>query len=629
MAEAVNLLLEEMIPEFEDWEKRGLFTKQEIKQIIKKRTYFEYCVRRRQPSKLDFLRYIQYELNLDALRRKRKERLNQNRKNYASEYALVRRLHFIFSRALKKFKGDVKLWLQYIEFCKRSESSKLLSKTFAAALQYHPLNAGLWILAAKWEYDTNANIKAARVLIQRGIRLIPENRKLWHEYHKLELLYLEKIQKRRELLTGTSTANSIDLPKLDEEKEEEAAEDVIDSTLADAAEETPKSPIDVFLSGELPRIVYRNAIKAIPEDVSFRLGFLSNYRLFKGTKASQDLVFQSLVEDFPNNEEARAAVARRPMDDLGSAGEFLAVAEIEKIEKAVIGRFEKAVKELNTAPMWSLYVGFLRERLGKCGLGDERVTSLIETLLDTYTRADKEVASAAMFLEHADTLIKLGKVALALKVLEAGTVAHPSDVKVWHALVVTSLRANHTKISQTVHAREALGRALAHVAVKDQLMLRALRIEIAIVEGADCEKVMKLYREAIATRCEGFETLMEAYIDYALVNLPADGAREVYTSLCAVRPVPLRVYQKAISAENSQASAQLGVLRALYESAVSDHGSYCTDLWLAYVELERSKNHFDKASQLQWRAVKALADPAAFNAKLSLAGFGARDDMEL
>ena len=44
---------------------------------MKKRTAFETSLVRRIPKKADFLRYAEYEMNLEALRRKRVERLSE------------------------------------------------------------------------------------------------------------------------------------------------------------------------------------------------------------------------------------------------------------------------------------------------------------------------------------------------------------------------------------------------------------------------------------------------------------------------------------------------------------------------------------------------------------------------
>ena len=83
---------------------------------------FEYAMSRRAPRKVDALRYADYELQLETLRAVRKNRLGLT-KSLKSDHAGVKRLHFIFARALRRFKGDVKMWLHYLDFCRRTGSS--------------------------------------------------------------------------------------------------------------------------------------------------------------------------------------------------------------------------------------------------------------------------------------------------------------------------------------------------------------------------------------------------------------------------------------------------------------------------------------------------------------------------
>jgi len=52
-------------------------------------------------------------------------------KSTASDYAGIKRVHNIFDRAVMKHRGDIELWLQYVEFCKNSGSGKILSKLFS------------------------------------------------------------------------------------------------------------------------------------------------------------------------------------------------------------------------------------------------------------------------------------------------------------------------------------------------------------------------------------------------------------------------------------------------------------------------------------------------------------------
>jgi len=48
--------MEEMVPELHDMEEKGYFTKEEIKDIVRKRENFEYSLKRKMPAKADFLR---------------------------------------------------------------------------------------------------------------------------------------------------------------------------------------------------------------------------------------------------------------------------------------------------------------------------------------------------------------------------------------------------------------------------------------------------------------------------------------------------------------------------------------------------------------------------------------------
>ncbi|KAL9957450.1 hypothetical protein ACROYT_G039085 [Oculina patagonica] len=72
MAEYVQQNLEGMLPELEELERMGVFSSDEIKTIIRKRREFEYRLQKRIVQKTDFLRYMQYEINLVMLKKKRK-----------------------------------------------------------------------------------------------------------------------------------------------------------------------------------------------------------------------------------------------------------------------------------------------------------------------------------------------------------------------------------------------------------------------------------------------------------------------------------------------------------------------------------------------------------------------------
>ena len=292
-------LLERSVAELEDLQVRGIFDREEIRSIVKARTDFEYRLQARAPDKLDYLRYAKYEYNLDLLRRKRRTRMaaeadmgsGKGKKgkrgtkgggggSAMSDFAGEKRIHFIFSRAVKKFQGDLALWNQYIEYAMRSKSHGRLAKIFPEALRLHPKCADLWIKAAVWEYRRNQNIATARTYMQRAIRLNASARTLWIEYFRLELDYVRRVRARRSVL-GLSTG--INSAKEDEAKaEREGSGDDDDSNDSDSGEGDgigdgmAQNATENFLQGAVPFIVYTNACKSNPdEDVNFHVQFLS------------------------------------------------------------------------------------------------------------------------------------------------------------------------------------------------------------------------------------------------------------------------------------------------------------------------------------------------------------------
>jgi len=131
-----------MFDEFEDLEQRELFNKREITEIVKQRRKFEYRLKRPCPLKEDFVAYIDYETQLDALRRLRKKSVarelkkqgNKNLKKSKSDFAGLIRIIDIYELALKRYKGDIQLWFRYLEFCRVRKNGRMKKVTFFSSL---------------------------------------------------------------------------------------------------------------------------------------------------------------------------------------------------------------------------------------------------------------------------------------------------------------------------------------------------------------------------------------------------------------------------------------------------------------------------------------------------------------
>ena len=111
MADYIEMVMERMLPELKDFEEKGMFTAEEISSIVAQRRSHEYILRRKKTISVsdDYLHAIQYELDLDSLRKKRKNDRGI-KKVSISDYGCMKRIQFLFDRALKSMSGDIKWW---------------------------------------------------------------------------------------------------------------------------------------------------------------------------------------------------------------------------------------------------------------------------------------------------------------------------------------------------------------------------------------------------------------------------------------------------------------------------------------------------------------------------------------
>lgn len=94
--------------------------------------------------------YYDYEWRLEQLRQiRRKQRAIAGKRSLA-DYGIVRRIHFIFDRATRKFKGDPSVWMAWLKFCRDSQSKRQVSKVITKALKLHPTAPYFWAYAAAW-----------------------------------------------------------------------------------------------------------------------------------------------------------------------------------------------------------------------------------------------------------------------------------------------------------------------------------------------------------------------------------------------------------------------------------------------------------------------------------------------
>ncbi|KAI0949728.1 hypothetical protein AcW1_009250 [Taiwanofungus camphoratus] len=484
--ERVQFQQEQMLTELKDLVEKGLFTQKEVKQIMQKRTAFETALVRRVPKKSDFLRYAAYEMDLEALRRKRVERLKVGPSPPSvSDYALVRRQFHIFERALKKFKGDVGLWVQYIQVAKKEGARSLAGRITARALQLHPNVPALYILAASHELE-HLSPSAARALLQRGLRLNADSVEMWREYVKMELGFVESLRRRWGVLgidveenlskgkgtdkgKGKGTDDEEDRGS-DHEKRGERGDGEMDKMEVDAEEEgAGEAARREIMQGAIVKSVISSAVKALPR-ISL---FTSLHALLAGYPCPAALrnallahLFALLHATLPNDPAAIRLAATRRLLEPGVAGAEL-VEALRDANEALVG----AVRERDAQgggqveELARVYTEFVREWCTK-DLDDSLKGYLITSLqqLAMHSSAPPVLAACIILLashQHLHALLPPSSRTpeKVLRLARKYTARAPTSAPVWLARLDAEeqLAGSRSAVERAwVEAREAV-----------------------------------------------------------------------------------------------------------------------------------------------------------------------------
>lgn len=102
----------------------------------------------------------------------------------------------IYERAVGRHPGSSELWREYLHYTAEIKASKRWRKTMTNALRMMPTDADLWIMAGT-RSAKNGDMAAARGFFMRGCRFCTKECKLWIEYARSEMQWLEKMEKKK------------------------------------------------------------------------------------------------------------------------------------------------------------------------------------------------------------------------------------------------------------------------------------------------------------------------------------------------------------------------------------------------------------------------------------------------
>uniref|UniRef100_A0A8C8ZZI6 U3 small nucleolar RNA-associated protein 6 homolog n=1 Tax=Prolemur simus TaxID=1328070 RepID=A0A8C8ZZI6_PROSS len=583
MAEIIQERLEDRLPELEQLERTGLFSRLEIKAIIKKASHLEYRIQRRALFKDDFISYVQYEINLLELIQKRRARIGYSFKRDEIENSIIHRVQSVFQRGSAKWKDDVQLWLTYVAFCKKWGTKTQLSKIFSAMLAIHSNKPALWIMAAKWEMEDRLSSESARQLFLRALRFHPECPKLYQEYFRMELMHVEKLRKEKQEFEKAN----MDVENLDYSEE--------------------------ILQGELARIVYKNSVSVI-KGAEFHLSLLSIAQLFEFAKDLQKEIYDDLQALHTDDPLTWDYVARRELEIESQPGEeppktkLAKSMELGRREERCYAVYEEAVETLPTGAMWKCYMNFCLERFAKKTTNGFLRGKRLQRTMTVFRRAHElKLLPELQYKQWIELLSHRKYFMDALEVAVAGTELFRDSVTMWQQKLQMLIASESPDIA--VHFEEAFVHLNPQVCLP--LWISWAEWSESTESQEDTEAVFK--KALLAVTGADSVTLKDRYLDWAYRSGGYKKARAVFKSLQESRPFSVDFFRKMIQFEKEQESCKMANIREYYERALREFGSVDSDLWMDYIreELNHIFGRPENCGQIYWRAMKMLQGESA------------------
>ncbi|KAI1395051.1 U3 small nucleolar RNA-associated protein 6-domain-containing protein [Hypoxylon fuscum] len=338
--EKARFYLERAVPQLREFEAKGVFTSDEIRSLVRKRTDFEHLVLSPGSKPIDWLNYAAWEKSLESLRAKRCRRLQIRT---SSKHTGQGRIFGILERAVNKHPGSIELWKEYLAYTRDTKATKRFRKVMTRALRMHPAKPELWVLAGRRSAG-NGDMQAARGFFMRGTRFCTRDATIWIQYARCEMEWLERIEAKKGKKGGTERAlqeqaeQSDDEIRLhDNEDDDQDDEDETDENgrliLPDPEKSATKTAM-VFdqdttnklqgnpaLDGAIPLAIFDVATKQPFSSPSVAEQFFDLFASFSNVSAQARIVqhvLDSMTQHYPRDPATCFCHIRQPLVDVST-----------------------------------------------------------------------------------------------------------------------------------------------------------------------------------------------------------------------------------------------------------------------------------------------------------------------
>lgn len=335
VAEKARFHLERAVPQLREFEEKEIFTREEIRTIVSKRTEYEHLVLGPGCKPQHFQSYIAWELSLEKLRSKRCVR---KKIKHSTSHASNARVFNIYERAVFRHPGAVILWKDYLDYAARAKATKRWRKIMTRGLRMHPMDVELWTRAGR-RAAHDGDMEGARGMFMRGCRFCNTTVDLWAEYARVEMEWLAKMEKKKggkKGLAGARAEEAVDegdVMRFDDEDDEDDEfgdnDEILPDPLAEDQNKEAKEAKKIFteealrklekspaLEGAIPRAVFDIARKQSFYGAPAAEAFFDVFASFTDVSAQPalvQLVLDTMVEEYPKHPSTCGCVIRQPL----------------------------------------------------------------------------------------------------------------------------------------------------------------------------------------------------------------------------------------------------------------------------------------------------------------------------
>lgn len=561
---------EDMIPELEQMEKLKLFDRKEIRNIAKKWKEYEYKIHRHEKCKEDYLRYIQYEMNLLKLIKQRRDKYKITQKKSDIDYAITNKINNLYKDAISRFQDDHRFWIAYMKFCKHVHFHSDISTMLSRMLQIHGDKPECWHIAATWELEEKKNKHNAQQFLLRGLQLHPESQLLYIDAFKLELN---------------------NQPTIVENQESNLTSDELTVTLKKAY------------------VIYQQAFENI-KDIKFIVELLNIAKDYDNTENLQKKMICDMIKEYAHEALMWDTMARREFQGLVQPSFTDTSMELETTKTPSLRCritscnkvYQTAVKKIKTEEMWSLYIECLLEINSDVESLPNFKKKLLKIALMQAHRAKKlrekyyliwiDMLSVNKDLDE-NVRKKLNEV------LREATKIVTNSVNLWQVRINTLLQDGHEEEADSIlpTATRMLG--------EKALSLWRLRILHAQIKGS--EQTEKIFQAALKAHPKVAKDIGPTWLEWLVLVKGICAARKAYKNLCLQSiENSLELHKQMAALELVQPKASLEDMRKPYDNAILYFGKNNISIWLDYITFEINYGEPKTISKIYDRAIKTL-----------------------